>query len=98
MAYVAAEGEKGVEANRRNDQAGVELSTRLALRPKEAAAALGICERTLRTLQPELPCIRVSGTVLYPVKVLEEWLARRAKAEQGRTDAVVEEVLDDLAG
>ena len=84
------------QQNRREQQAGVDLSTRLALRPREAAAALGICERTLRTLQPELPCVRVGGTVLYPVKALEEWLSRRAEAEGNRLDAVVEDVLDDL--
>ncbi len=43
------------------------LSNRLALRPAEAAQALGIGERTLRQILPELPHVRVGGVVLLPV-------------------------------
>ncbi len=37
-----------------------QLANRLALRPKEAAVALGVSERTLHQMLPEL-CLRGSG-------------------------------------
>ena len=80
------------QQNRRDQETGVDLSTRLALRPKEAAAALGVCEKTLRALGSEIPCVRTGGVVLYPVKALEEWLSRRA-ASQG---ALVNDIVDDV--
>jgi hypothetical protein len=72
------------------------LTTRLALRPVEAAAALGICERTLRGMLPELPHMRIGDAVLLPVKPLENWLAERAKAEASRVDQVAREIIDAL--
>ncbi len=69
------------------------LADRLALRPKEAAQALGICERTLRQILPELPHVRVGGAVLLPVEGLQAWLRERAEAEQGRAEKVVKEIL-----
>ena len=52
----------------------------LALRPKEAAKALGISERLLwsRTSTGEIPCVRIGRTVRYPVAVIERWLAEQA--------------------
>ena len=70
-----------------------DLTGRLALRPKEAAEALGISERKLREMLPELPHVRLDGVVMLPVKALDSWLAERATAEQGRVAAVVDEVL-----
>jgi hypothetical protein len=58
-----------------------DLRRRLALRPREAAAALGVSERVLRQLAPELPRIVRRGIVLYPVRALEEALARLATRE-----------------
>ena len=57
-----------------------DLGSRLALRPKEAADALGIGERTLRTWMrdEELPFLRVAGVVLVPTAGLEEWLVESA--------------------
>jgi hypothetical protein len=60
----------------------------LALRPRDAAKALGISLRTLWTLSAPrgpIPCVRI-GTgkrkaVLYPADALREWL--RAQAQQG---------------
>ena len=75
----------------------IELATRLALRPKEAAEALGIGERTLRQILPELPHVRVGGVILIPVDALREWLLDRAKAEPGRVAAVVDDVLRAVA-
>ena len=69
------------------------LSERLALRPKEAAVALGISERTLRQLAPTLPHLRLGGCLLFPVRVLERWLEEQAKAERAWVDREVEEIL-----
>lgn len=60
-------------------------SPRLALRPREAAAALGISERLLwgLTARGEVPCVRLGRAVVYPVAQLRDWLA--AQAEGGPT-------------
>jgi excisionase family DNA binding protein len=49
----------------------------LALRPKEAARALGIGERKLWSLTNagELPHARIGRAVVYPVRELETWLS-----------------------
>ena len=55
----------------------------LALRPREAAKALGIGERLLweMTKNGEIPCVRLgSRLILYPVDVLRDWLKNRATA------------------
>ncbi len=53
---------------------------RLALRPKEAAAALSIGERLLwsMTNRGEIPHIKLGKCVLYPVAELERWLSEQA--------------------
>ncbi len=55
----------------------------LALRPKEAARALGIGERKLWSLTNagELPHARIGRAVVYPVRELEDWLA--AQTDKG---------------
>jgi hypothetical protein len=62
----------------------------LALRPREAAKALGISERTLWGLtapRGPIPCLRVGQgkrqTVLYPTADLQAWLTREAEAVKG---------------
>ncbi len=53
----------------------------LALRPKDAAKALGIGQRKLWELsQPRgpIPCVRVGVCVLYPYHMLQTWLAEQA--------------------
>jgi hypothetical protein len=59
----------------------------LALRPRDAAKALGVSARTLWALtapRGPVPCVRVGAgrrqTVLYPVDQLRAWLAREAAA------------------
>ena len=74
----------------------IDIATRLALRPAEAAKALGIGERRLRQMLPELPHIRRGGIVLLPVEALQAWLREQAKAEPGRVEAVVDEVLQSV--
>ncbi len=71
-----------------------QLSERLALRPKEAAEALGISERTLRQLLPELPTVRRGGVVLVPVAGLREWLRDESEADKGCVEKAVTEILE----
>jgi hypothetical protein len=54
---------------------------RLALRPRDAARALGIGERLLWTLtnQGVIPHVRLGRAVVYPVDLLREFLARQAR-------------------
>lgn len=59
------------------ESTALRLQDRLALRPVEAAIALGISERKLRELLPRLPHVREGGVVLLPVKALERWLDAR---------------------
>ena len=56
----------------------------LSLRPREAAAALGLSVSTVERLTKagKLPCVKLGRSVLYPVAMLEEFL--RARAEQAR--------------
>ncbi len=72
---------------------GLSLDGRLALRPREAAEALGISERTLRQMLPELPVVRRGGVVLLPVEPLRAWLRDEAAIEGRRADTVAGEVL-----
>ena len=73
-----------------------DLSRRLALRPKEAAEALGISERKLREVLPQLPHIRLGGAVLLPVEGLQGWLREQAKTEQEQTAKTAEEILRNI--
>jgi len=52
----------------------------LALRSREAAAALSISERTLFswTSAGEIPHVRRGGLILYPVDSLRRWLDAQA--------------------
>jgi prophage regulatory protein len=52
----------------------------LALRPREAAAALGISERALWALTAagEVPHIKLGRCVLYQVSALEKWLSEKS--------------------
>lgn len=63
----------------------------LALRPREAAKALGISERLLWdwTRCDIVPHVKIGRTVLYPVAGLMEWLRARSEAPktEGGSDA-----------
>jgi excisionase family DNA binding protein len=56
---------------------------RLALRPREAAKALGVSERTLWTWTKEgrVPCVRLGSSVRYPVDALKRWLSEQAETK-----------------
>jgi len=65
----------------------------LALRPREAAKALGISPRTLWGLtvpRGPIPCVRVGDgkrqTVLYPVRELQAWLSRQTATAAPQAD------------
>jgi excisionase family DNA binding protein len=64
-------------------------SSPLALRPREAARALGISPRLLWQLTKDghVPCVRVGSgkrrTVLYPLSELQAWLTRQAAEVEG---------------
>ena len=64
-------------------------STALALRPREAAKALGISERMLWSLtapRGTILAVRIGTCVLYPVTGLQAWLDRQAQgAPEGGT-------------
>jgi excisionase family DNA binding protein len=53
----------------------------LALRPKDAARALGIGQRTLWTLTKTgaIPAVKVGTCTLYPVDELRAWLTAQTK-------------------
>jgi excisionase family DNA binding protein len=72
------------------------LETRVALRPKEAAEALGISERTIRQLLPELPTVRRGNIVLVPIEGLRKWLRDESRAEKGCVERAVGEILESV--
>ena len=51
----------------------------LALRPRDAAKALGIGERLLwsKTQSGEIPSVRIGRAVVYPIDQLREWLKQQ---------------------
>jgi excisionase family DNA binding protein len=75
-----------ISANPTNNQLKNETETPcLAMRPREAAAALGISERLLWewTDRGQVPHIRMGKAILYPVESLRDWLKQQA---QKKTD------------
>ena len=54
----------------------------LALRPKDAARALGIGERKLWEITADrtsgIPHVRLGKAILYPIRELRDWLAQQA--------------------
>lgn len=58
---------------------GSGICERLALRPREAAVAIGVSPRTLWTWTKagKVPHVRMGAKVLYPVELLREWLRSR---------------------
>jgi excisionase family DNA binding protein len=73
------------------------LVDRLALRPPEVAAALGVGERTVRRWMRDnaLPYRRLDGVVLIPRRALEQWLEEQTQEERS-ADALAAQILDDL--
>ena len=69
--------------------ATLSVQSPLALRPRDAAKALGISPRLLWQLTHDgkIPCVRVGNgkrrTVLYPTADLQAWLSRQADNAKG---------------
>ena len=65
----------------------------LAMRPREAAKALGISERLLWewTDRGIIPHVRLGKAILYPTDSLREWLQRQARVNTPRPDEVGQE-------
>ena len=64
----------------------------LALRPREAAKALGICERKLWELTADrtsgIPHIRLGRVIRVPRRGLEEWIERQAGLPSAPSEGV----------
>jgi excisionase family DNA binding protein len=73
-------------------EALIDLGCRITLRPAEAAKALGVSERTLRTMLPHLPHFREGGVVLIPVESLRRWADDRAEREKSRVERLADEI------
>lgn len=63
------------------ETAGLAPVPRLAMRPPDAAASLGISERTLweRTKAGSIPCVKLGRLTLYPTEQLRQWLAEQVQ-------------------
>ena len=72
------------------------LAERLALSVPETATALGVSERHLRDLLPEIPHTRLGGRVVIPVEQMRKWLADQTKIEPNRVDEKVEDILSGM--
>jgi predicted DNA-binding transcriptional regulator AlpA len=72
------------------DKSEPAAAPRLALRPKDAALALGISERLLWQLTKDdrIPHIRIGRAVVYPVSKLQDWL--NAQAAESDTPVAAE--------
>lgn len=75
----------------------IDLNTRIALRPREAAEALGVSDRTLRTWMrdEELPYLRIDRGILIPIADLKEWINERL-IRKSTADDIAAEVLAGL--
>jgi len=75
----------------------LDLAGRLALRPNEAADALGVSSRTLRKWMRDdgLPFLRLEGVVLIPCAGLERWMDERMEQDR-RADAIATEMVETL--
>ena len=85
-----------MNTKQRPEGTSIDLSGRLALRPAEAARALGVSERTLRSMLPELPHAHIGAAVVLPVDELKAWLREQMRREQAETDGAAREIADAL--
>ena len=60
----------------------------LAMRPRDAAKALGVSERLLWdwTHHGDIPHLKIGRTILYPVDAVRTWLENKAEAAKGVVD------------
>ncbi|QOV89367.1 helix-turn-helix domain-containing protein [Humisphaera borealis] len=71
----------------------------LALRPREAAKALGVCERTLWqwTQDGDVPHVRRGKRIMYPTAALVRWLDEQTQATKAVDGAKPEGGANDAA-
>ena len=86
-----------MRANGSQREKCLDLTSRLALRPKEAAQALGVAPKTLRKWMRDLdlPYARLDGVVLIPRAGLEKWIEEHLTTE-GDADRLLDEIMADL--
>jgi excisionase family DNA binding protein len=77
-------------------ETAIHLPDRLALTIPEAATAVGVSERLIRDLLPEIPHCRLGNRVVIPVSLLVEWLRKRAEKEQNVVGKAVNEILEEI--
>ena len=77
-------------------ETAVRLSERLALSIPEAARAVCVSERLMRTLLPDIPHCRLGNRVVIPVSLLDEWLRKEAQKEQTVVGKAVDEILEEI--
>jgi excisionase family DNA binding protein len=77
-------------------ETAVRLSERLALSISEAARAMGVSERLIRSILSDLPHCHVGNRVVIPVSLLDEWLRKQAQEEQSVVGKAVEEILEEI--
>ncbi len=77
-------------------ETAVRLSERLALSIPEAARAVCVSERLMRTLLPDIPHCRLGNRVVIPVAPLDEWLRQQAGKEQTVVGKAVDEILGEI--
>ena len=73
------------------------LAERLALTVAETATALGVSERHLRDLLPEIPHAYLGNRIVIPVEQVQKWLAEQTKIEPNRIAETVTEILSEIA-
>jgi helix-turn-helix protein len=79
-----------------DEPAALDLQGRLALSIAEAAQALGVSERHLRTHLSEIPHARIGGRVVVPVDAAREWLRDRARCTHEASKKIVDEIASDM--
>jgi hypothetical protein len=77
-------------------ETAVRLAERAALTIPEAARAVGVSERLIRTLLPEIPHCHLGNRVVIPVSLLVEWLRKQAQEEQNVVGKAVNEILEGI--
>jgi hypothetical protein len=78
------------------DRPAVRLAERAALTIPEAARAVGVSERLIRNLLPEIPHCHLGNRVVIPVSLLVEWLRKQAQEEQNTVGKAVNDILEEI--
>ena len=75
----------------------IQLANRIGLTVKETADALGVSERHIRELLPEIPHTRLGNRIVIPIQPLNDWLRKRAESEKQNCVDVAENILNELS-